>query len=74
MGWITSFFSSTGGMHQVTRTGDLITDLSTGKSGFVISDAGGMSMVTDGRGDLHQVMRNGSMSTDLTTGTTYFEI
>lgn len=74
MGWITSFFSSDGGMRQVTRTGALITDLSTGKSGFVVSDAGGMSMATDERGGLHQIVENGSMSTDLTTGTTYFEV
>ena len=74
MGWITSFFSSNGSMHQVARTGDLVTDLNTGRSGFVISEAAGMSLVTDQRGRLHQVIKNGSMSTDLTTGTTYFEI
>lgn len=74
MGWITSFFSSNGDMHQVMRTGDLINDLSTGRSGFVVSDDGGMSMVTDERGQLHQFMKNGSVTTDLTTGATYFEI
>jgi hypothetical protein len=74
MGWISSFFSSNGGLHQVTRTGDMVTDLSTGRSGFVVSDAGGFSMVADQRGTLHQIIKNGSVSTDLTTGTTYFEI
>ena len=74
MGVITSFFSSDGALHQVMRTGDLITDLTTGRSGFVVSDASGLSMVTDQRGELHQVLKNGSISTDLTTGTTYFEI
>lgn len=74
MGWISSFFSSNGGMHQVVRTGSLITDVSTGRSGFVVSDAGGMSMISDDRGQLHQIIKNGSVSTDLTTGETYFEI
>lgn len=74
MGWITSFFASSGRLHQVIRTGDLVTDLSTGQSGFVVSDASGLSMVTDQRGRLHQIVKNGSMSTDLTTGATYFEI
>ena len=74
MGWITNFFSSNGGMHQVMRTGNLVTDLSTGQSGFVVSEDGGTSMVTDHQGRLHQIMKNGSMSTDLTTGKTYFEI
>jgi hypothetical protein len=74
IGWITSFFSSSGGVHQVMRTGDLITDLNTGQSGFIVSGAGVMAMVTDRHGRLHQIMKDGSMSTDLTTGTTYFEI
>ena len=74
MGWITSFFSSDGGVHQVMRTGNEITDLTTGQSGFVISDDGDLSMVSDQQGQLHQIIKNGSMSTDLTTGTTYFEI
>ena len=74
MGWIKSFFSSNGDMHQVMRTGELINDLTTGQSGFIVSDAGGISLVTDQRGGLHQIMKNGSVSTDLTTGTTYFEI
>lgn len=55
-------------------TGDLVTDLNTGRSGFVVSDGNGISMVTDQRGGLHRIMKNGSMSTDPTTGTTYFEI
>lgn len=74
MGWTTSFFSSDGRLHQVTRTGNLLTDLTTGQTGFVVSDAGGTSMVTDQRGRLHQIMKNGSVSTDVTTGTTYFEV
>ncbi len=74
MGWISSFFSSNGGLHQVVRTGELVTDLSTGQSGFVLSDDNGFSMVADQRGNLHQIVKNGSMSTDLTTGRTYFEI
>ena len=74
MGWIANFFSSDGGMHQVTRTGSVINDLSTGRSGFVLSDGDGMSIVSDDRGHVHQFLRNGSMTTDLTTGKTYFEI
>jgi hypothetical protein len=74
MGWFTSFFGPDGSMHQVTRTGSVITDLSTGQTGFVVSDNGDMSMVTDQRGQLHQLMKNGSMTTDLSTGKTYFEI
>jgi hypothetical protein len=74
MGWFTGFFSSNDGVHQVMRTGGLVTDLSTGRSGFVVSESGDLSMVTDQRGRLHQLLRNGSMTTDLTTGKTYFEI
>jgi hypothetical protein len=74
MGWISSFFSSDGGLHQVMRNGAVVTDLSTGRSGFVISDGDDVSMVTDHRGQVHQYMRNGNMTTDLTTGKTYFEL
>ena len=73
MGWISSFFSSNDGLHQVVRTGGLVTDLSTGQSGFVLSDDNGFSMITDQRGTLHQIVKNGGMTTDLTTGATYFE-
>ena len=58
----------------MVRTGELVTDLSTGQSGFVLSDDNGFSLVADQRGNLHQIVKNGSMSTDLTTGKTYFEI
>lgn len=74
MGWISSFFGPDGGLHQVMRNGSVVTDLSTGQTGFVISDSGSTSMVTDQNGQLHQFMKNGSMTTDLTTGNTYFEI
>lgn len=74
MGWFSTFFGSDGGMHQMTRTGSMITDLSTGRTGFVLSDSDGSATVTDSQGGLHQIITNGSMSTDLTTGTTYFEI
>lgn len=74
MGWISSFFGTDGGLHQVMRTGSLLNDLSTGASGIVVSDSGGTSLVTDQNGQLHQLIRNGSMTTDLSTGATYFEI
>jgi hypothetical protein len=74
MGWITNLFGPDGSMHQVTRNGSMVTDLTTGATGFVISDSGGTSMVTDQNGQLHQFMKNGSMTTDLSTGKTYFEI
>jgi hypothetical protein len=74
MGRIRSVFGPDGSMHQVMRNGSLVTDLSTGQSGFVISDSGGTAMVTDQQGQLHQLLKNGSMTTDLTTGKTYFEI
>lgn len=74
MGWITSFFSSNGGFHQVIRNGAALTDVSTGQTGFVLSDSEGFAMVVDQQGGLHQIVKNGSMSTDLTTGSTYFEI
>lgn len=61
-------------MHSVLRTGSMVTDLSTGKSGFVISETGSTSTVTDSDGKLHQFLRSGSMTTDLTTGSTYFSI
>jgi hypothetical protein len=73
MEW-TGLFSSNGRMHQVLRTGNLVTDLSTGQSGFVLSESGGTAMVTDQQGRLHQLLKNGSMTTDLTTGKTCFEI
>ena len=74
MGLFTNLFGADGRMHQVTRTGDMLTDLSTGQTGFVISDSGGTSLVSDSKGHMHQLMRSGSMTTDLTTGATYFEI
>ncbi|MBW4042909.1 MAG: hypothetical protein HIU86_12425 [Acidobacteria bacterium] len=74
MGRISSFFGPDGSMHQVTRNGSVVTDLSTGRSGFVVSDSGSTAMVTDQHGDLHQFMRNGSMTTDLSTGRSWFEI
>jgi hypothetical protein len=74
MGGITSFFGPDGGIHQIMRNGSVVTDLSTGRSGFVISDDGGTSLVTDQDGQLHQLMKNGSMTTDLSTGTSSFEI
>ena len=74
MGRIRNVFGPDGSMHQVMRTGSVVTDLSTGRTGFVISDSGSTSMVTDQHGNLHQLMRNGSMTTDLSTGKSYFEI
>jgi hypothetical protein len=74
MSWITNLFGPDGGMHQVVRNGSMLTDLSTGQSGFVISDSGGTSMVTDQNGRLHQFIKNGGMTTDLSTGKSYFEI
>ncbi|WP_375389665.1 hypothetical protein [uncultured Amnibacterium sp.] len=69
-----SFFGPDGALHQVIRCGSTLTDVSTGRSAFVISDSGGTSLVADQDGRLHQYMKNGSMTTDLTTGATYFEI
>jgi hypothetical protein len=74
MGRFTGLFASSDGMHQVMRNGDLLTDLSTGKTGFVVSDSDGMALITDQQGRMHQVITTGGMSTDLTTGATYFEI
>lgn len=74
MGRMRSVFGPDGRMHQITRNGSVVTDLSTGQTGFVVSDSGDLSMVTDQQGRLHQLMRNGSMTTDLSTGRTYFEI
>lgn len=74
MGLFTNLFGADGSMHQVTRTGAMLTDLSAGRTGFVISDSGGTSLVSDSKGQLHQLMRNGSMITDLSTGATSFEV
>jgi hypothetical protein len=70
----TSFFSSDGALHQVLRTGSVVTDLGTGRSGFVISEDRGGATIADDRGGLHQVIRTGSVSTDLSTGKTWFEL
>ena len=69
-----NIFGPDGTLHQVMRNGSVVTDLSTGRSGFVISESGGNSLVSDDRGGLHQLMKNGSITTDLSTGKTYFEI
>ena len=74
MGRFAHLFSSDGRLHQVTRDGDVVTDLSTGRTGFVVSESDGSSTVSDDRGRLHHVVRTGSMRTDLTTGTTWFEL
>lgn len=74
MDLFSSFSSSGGGLHQVTRTGDVVTDLSTGRSSFVISEDAGTALVSDGRGRLHDLIKNGSVTTDITTGKTWFEI
>lgn len=70
----TNAFGPDGTLHQVTRNGSVVTDLSTGRSGFVISDSGDSALVSDDRGGLHQFIKNGSITTDLSTGKSYFEI
>lgn len=74
MDGFTEFFGQDGGLHQVTRTGHVVNDLSTGRSAFVISEDSSTSLVSDDRGKLHQFLKNGSVTTDLSTGKTYFEI
>ena len=60
MSGITDLFGQDGSLHQVLRTGSMLTDLSTGRSGFVISESGDTSTVTDQRGGMHQFLRNGT--------------
>lgn len=74
MGWTNDLLGPDGRLHQVMRTGSMLTDLSTGRSAFVVSDSGSSSLVTDSRGRMHQLLRNGSMTTDLSTGATWFEV
>jgi hypothetical protein len=74
MGFFTNLFSSNDGLHQVMRNGDLVTDLSTGRSGSVINESTGFTTVADDRGRTRTFIETGGITTDLSTGTSYFEI
>jgi hypothetical protein len=74
MGFFTDLFSSNDGLHQVMRNGDLVTDLSAGRSGYVINESAGFTTVADDRGQTRTFIETGGITTDLSTGKSYFEI